>query len=437
MHSALQRPSKGQWQVLLATWFGMFFDGMDASIFVMVLFPTLSELLHTQSHAVVGFHASVILATFMVGWTVGSAIFGLIADRVGRVRVLISTILLYAVCTALCAFSHNWVELAIYRFFVGCGIGGEITVGSILLAEIWKGPARYWATGVICSSFGFGYLCTALLNYALGGFGWRCLYLVGVIPALLTIYIRLRLKDSPEFMQVMQRMHKEESVSKKGDVDKFRQLFDLKHRPKTLCVMGLAAAAIVGYWAVLSWIPAWINQLVGSSTAVVERSTAAVVLNIGSIISALVFGCIFDKVGRVNSFRIAFAGALLSCVAMFTTVTTYGPALLFWVFMVGFFSEAPFVPLLIYVPELYATKIRSTAFGISVQSGRLFAAAAALMAGQLIALFGGSYAVAGAAVSLIYVVGFLATIFMPVSQGMMDEVKPAERTEPVPVGASS
>ncbi|MBY0356872.1 MAG: MFS transporter [Candidatus Obscuribacterales bacterium] len=411
---------KGEsWQTLIATWLGTFFDGMDASIFVLVLFPTLSELLHTKSHSIIAWHGALILATFMIGWTVGSAIFGMIADRFGRVRTMIFTILLYAVCTALCATSHNWMELAFYRFFVGCGIGGEVSVGAVLLAEAWKGSSRYWATGILCSSFGAGYLFTALLNYGIGSFGWRWLYLAGALPALLTIYIRLKLKDSPCFLENQTNM-----VSKqKSCLTKFSILFDQEHRQRTVCVIGLAAATIVGYWAILSWIPAWINQLVGSSTAVNERSTAAVILNIGSIASSLIFGLLYERIGRVNSFRLAFGGALISCLAMFTSVTTYGPLLLFWAFMVGFFAAAPFVSLFIYVPELYDTQIRSTAFGTSVQSGRIFAAIASLAAGQLISAMGGSYAVAGATVSTVYLVGFLATAFMPLNIRTLEQPK--------------
>lgn len=429
-----------QWRALVATWLGAFFDGMDASIFILVLFPTLSELLHSQSHGTIAWHGAIILATFMIGWTTGSAIFGLIADRVGRVRTMIMTILLYAACTALCATSHNWVELAVYRFFVGCGIGGEISVGAVLLAEAWKGSSRYWATGVMCSSFGCGYLFTALLGYALGGFGWRWLYLVGAIPALLTIYIRLKLKDSDHFLAVQKDQTNEQTQNLLSYPARLLLLFNKEYRQRTVCVIGLAAASIVGYWAILSWIPAWVNQLVGSSDAVNERSIAAIVLNLGSITASIIFGFLYEKIGRVNSFRLAFGGALISCVTMFSTVTAYGPLLLFWVFMVGFFAIAPFIPLYIYVPELYDTRIRSTAFGISVQSGRIFAAMAALLAGQLISTLGGSYAIAGTWVSSIYLVGFLSTAIMPLSIRLLDEPQTAPmlpEMTPTPLGRSS
>jgi len=382
---------------------------MDASIFVLALFPTLSELLRTQSHSEVGVAASYILATFMVGWTVGSAVFGMLADRIGRVNTMIITILLYAIFTGLCAISHNAFELGVYRFFVGCGIGGEISVGAVLLAEAWNGKSRYWATGVMCTSFGFGYLVTALVNMVIGQAGWRWLYLFGMLPALLTIYLRLKLKESKQFEAARTAPIKHENASMSA-------LFNAENRHKTICVMALASACIVGYWAVLAWIPAWVNHLVGTS-AISERSTTVVILNIGSILGAIAMGVIYGKLGSKKTFLLSFIGAFISCVVMFMTVKSYGVDLLAWAFVVGFFAEAPFVPLFIYVPELFGVRQRATGFGVSVQSGRLFAAAAAITAGQLIAFSGGSYAIAGSTIACVYLLGMAACAFMPATAG--------------------
>lgn len=414
MLERLRSFTRQEWQVLLATWLGTIFDGMDASIFVLALYPTLSELLNTSSHAQVGMVASYILAAFMVGWAVGAAFFGALADRIGRVNTMALTILLYAICTGLCATSHNCWELGIYRFFVGCGIGGEISVGAVFLAETWKGRPRYWATGMLCTAFGIGYLITALLNYGLGAHGWRALYFVGMLPAFLTIYIRLKLQESTHFTLAIERRERRRSRGARRLA--FLQMFNKSNRSKTACVLTLAVSAIIGYWAVLSWIPAWVNQLTGHN-ATMERSTVAVVFNIGAIVGALVLGVFFDKLGHKKAFFLSFTGALISCLCLFLTVHTWGPELLSWVFVVGIFSEAPFVPLFIYVPELFNADIRGTAFGISIQAGRLLAAMAAIMAGQLIALFGGSYAMAGSCIALMYLAGMGASLVLPKTTG--------------------
>lgn len=162
-----------RWHVLLATWLGGVFDGMDSSIFAMVLFPCLSELLHTSSHSVVGQHGSYIISLFMLGWAVGAMFFGSLADHIGRSKTLTITILLYAVCTGLCAWAHNWQELGLYRFLVGAGIGGEMGIGAVLLNECWPGKTRVYAVGAMATSLGFGYFLTAILNLWLGAGGGR------------------------------------------------------------------------------------------------------------------------------------------------------------------------------------------------------------------------------------------------------------------------
>ncbi len=428
-----QRPARAQLHVLLATWLGELFDGMDASIYVLVLFPALSELLNTTSHSNVGIVGSVILAIFMLGWACGAIVFGILADYIGRARTMVLTILVYALCTGLCALAHNWWELAFYRFLVGCGIGGEISIGAVMLAECWKGRARLHATAIMSTSFGFGYLTAALLNLAIGHLGWRWLFVVGIAPALLTVYIRAKLRE-PEQFQAVQKVKKQLRQKPKSELTPSEkhllsftlpEIFAPHTIAKTLTVIALASTAIIGYWAVLSWIPAWINQLTGT-LAVHERSTAAIALNLGAILAAGLGGVVIDRLGRPLAFRFAFIGALLSCIGMFLSVKAFGPALLCWAFVVGGFATMPFVFLFIYVPELFDTRIRGTAFGVSVQLGRIFAAAAAVAGGQLIAVFGGSYALAGASVATLYTVGILVSFFLPKSTGEVSaDIDPA------------
>lgn len=424
------------WQVLLATWLGEMFDGMDASIFVLVLFPAMSDLLKTTSHSTVGLYGSIVMATFMSGWAIGAVMFGIVSDYIGRTRTMMVTILLYAICTGLCAMSHNWLELACYRFLVGCGIGGEISVGGVMIAECWRGKSRLHATGVMMSSFGFGYLAAAVLNLWLGGFGWRVLFLAGVIPALLTLYIRANIKE-PAHFEILQEYKrrlrskpKEELTKEESEALRFTfpRIFSRQYRRKIVIIAGLASTAIVGYWAALAWIPPWINQLTGTQ-AVAERSAAAIIMNVGAICGCMLSGLFVLWFGRRNCFRFAFAGAFLCCVMMFLTVKAYGPILLAWVFGAGFFAVVPFSFVFIYAPELFDSKIRGTAFGFSVQVGRLLAAVTALASGQLIQMFSGSYAIAGACVAGCYLLGILVTKFMPTTDGEVAAISVYEREQ--------
>lgn len=412
-----------RWHVLLATWLGGVFDGMDSSIFAMVLFPCLSELLHTSSHSVVGQHGSYIISLFMLGWAVGAMFFGSLADHIGRAKTLTITILLYAVCTGLCAWAHNWQELGLYRFLVGAGIGGEMGIGAVLLNECWPGKTRVYAVGAMATSLGFGYFLTAILNLWLGGFGWRWLFIAGVAPAFLTFYLRAKLKEPEEFMQhIEERARSVAGQGRNAFADAvghsaacFRGLFDQENRKKTIAVAAVASTAIVTWWAVIAWIPAWINQLTGQ-LAVVERSHAMFLKDIGMIMSGVLGGLLIRRFGYKACMATAFTMAFVSSVGMFLTVKSFGPALLCWLMVLGFFAHLPFVIMWTYIPELYAVRIRSTAFGFIYNFGRFLAAFVALGSGALIQFFNGSYAFAASTVAGIYLVGLLAVAIMP-SQG--------------------
>lgn len=443
MHSSISRvrdkclgtsEQVSKWHAFVAAWLGAFFDGLDATIFVMVLFPALSELLGTKDYAVVGQYGSYVLAFFMVGWAVGAVIFGMLADRIGRAKTMMITILTYALCTGLCAFAHSWQELAFYRFLVGCGIGGEIGLSGIIVAETWKGKSRLHAMGVMVSAFGFGYLATSLLNMCIGGMGWRLLFVIGVTPALLTLYVRAKLKDTEEFEFISEarkraRLKSPETRNaqeKELMSNTFLQLFSRENRRATFTVATMASSCIMGYWAVLSWIPAWINQITGTQ-AVAERSITTICMNIGLITFGILGGKLVDKFGRARCFFAGSMASFICCLGMFSTVKSFGLPLLIWAFSIGAASILPFVVLFIYVPELYATRIRGTAFGFSYNSGRMFAAMAAVFGGQIIASCGGSYAVGASTVASVYLIGAAISFFMPKT----DEVVQRHFMEPV------
>ncbi len=420
--SSLEREASAPspWHVLIATWLGGVFDGMDSSIFAMVLFPALSELLHTQSHAVVGQYGSYIIALFMLGWALGAMIFGAMADNIGRAKTLTITILLYAICTGLCAFANNWWELGIYRFLVGAGIGGEMGIGAVLLSECWPSKTRVYAVGALATSLGFGYLLTASLNLWLGHYGWRYLFMAGIVPAFLTVYMRFKLREPVEFLKA-KAVRDQESArignSIFGTMCKnaaicFRELFTIENRKKTISVAAVASVAIVCWWAVIAWIPAWINQLTGE-LAVEQRSHAMYAKDIGMILSGLLGGVAIKQFGYRWSMGLSFFMAYCLAYGMFNTVHSFGTPLLIWLVALGFFSHLPFVILWTYLPELYEAKVRSTAFGFIYNAGRYAAVVAALGSGILINTFGGSYAMAASSVAAVYLVGIAFVFFIP------------------------
>lgn len=414
------------WHVLLATWLGGVFDGFDSSIFAMVLFPAVSELIGTKDSSSVGQYGSYIIAMFLVGWAIGAAFFGWLADRIGRAKTLTLTILVYALCTGLCAAAHSWWEMGLYRFLVGAGIGGEMGIGAVLLTECWPKKSRLHAVGFMATSLGVGYLLTASLNLMLGGFGWRWLFVAGIAPAFLTLYIRSKLKEPDNFTRMQNAREEAKNTNHEDRTEEqhelltstFAALLNKENLRKTCIVSMLTSCAIIAWWAVLSWIPSWINQITGD-LAVEQRSHVMFFKDIGMILSGILGGLIITKLGYRKCMGWTFALAFIATVTMFMSFKTFTPLIFPFIMAVGFFAHVPFVLLWGYIPELYATRIRGTAFGITYNVGRLVAAAAAVLSGELIKVFNGSYATAASTVACVFLLGTIVSFFMPKPCGKM------------------
>lgn len=425
-HQPVNEDGPKPWHVLLATWLGGVFDGFDSSIFAMVLFPAMSELIGSKSPSEVGVYGSYVIALFLVGWAIGAAFFGALADKIGRAKTLTLTILVYALCTGLCATAHSWWEMGLYRFLVGAGIGGEMGIGAVFLSECWPKKSRIHAVGIMATSLGCGYLLTASLNLLIGGFGWRWLFVAGIMPAFLTLYIRSKLKEPEHFNRVQElraealQVHHSERTEEQHELLKsaFKSLVSKDNLRKTCIVSALTSCAIIAWWAVLSWIPSWINQITGD-LAIEQRSHVMFFKDIGMIMSGLLGGLIITKLGYKKCMGWTFTLAFIATVGMFMSFKSFTPLIFPFIFAVGFFAHVPFVLLWGYIPELYATRMRSTAFGVTYNVGRIVAAVATLISGELIKVFGGSYAMAASSVAGIFLLGTIVSFFMPKPCGKM------------------
>ena len=186
-----------QWRVLICACLGWALDIMDGYLYAIILFPAMSELLATTENAIIGWYGGIVLSIFMIGWALGGLIFGPIADRYGRARTMALTILIYATFTGLSGIAGSWGELAFYRFVTGLGIGGEWAAGAALIAESWPEKSRTKAAGIMQASGGIGFFLASLLYLFIGPYGWRWVFALGVLPAVVAFYIRRSL-DEPD-----------------------------------------------------------------------------------------------------------------------------------------------------------------------------------------------------------------------------------------------
>ncbi|MGH7206847.1 MAG: MFS transporter [Nitrospiraceae bacterium] len=411
-----------QWLVLFVAWMGWVFDSMDATIYAIVLHPALEELLQTSvaggpvSHEVIGWYGGLIFSIFLIGWAIGGVLFGVLADNIGRTKTLILTILIYALFTGLAALSHNWWHLAIYRFLTALGIGGEWAAGAAIVAEVWPEEKRAKAAGMLQSAWAAGFFLAAAINLILRGYSWRVLFLVGILPAIVALMVRLWLKEPERWVNA----HRRETQAGSASPVKLPELFRGDLRRSTVVGSVLAFVAVFGLWGATNWTPTLVRALPDmqelTRAALSEYvSYAIMALNLGALVGYLCFGPLADRFGRRPIFALMCAGSLVMLPITFLTPHAYAHVLLLLP-VLGFFNNGIFSGFPIYLPELYPTSLRATGAGFCFNAGRVLASTGPFLTGFLVTSLG-SFGRAASAVALVYLVGLAILPFAPETRG--------------------
>jgi len=397
-----------QWRVLVCACLGWALDIMDGYLYAIILFPAMSDLLGTSQNSTIGWYGGIVLGVFMIGWAFGGLIFGPIADRYGRARTMALTILVYAAFTGLCATARSWQELAFYRFLTGLGIGGEWSAGAALIAEAWPAKSRAKAAGIMQASGGIGFFLASLLYLLIGPYGWRWVFAVGILPALVAFYIRRSLEEPARWIRVKEQ----------PGGNPLAALFVKPVRRDVLIGTCLAAVATFGYQGAIQWVPSWVSALLqaqGPRAVIPQVSLVTSVLNGGGIVGCLCFPLFADRWGRKRALTIYFLGAALAVPLMFSLVQDYSAAVVVSP-LVGFFGAGVFTGFAIYLPELFPTSIRATAQGFCYNFARFFSAAAPFIAGAMVSAHG-SFARAITAIGMVYLLSLVVLFFARETKG--------------------
>lgn len=432
------------WFVLVVAALGWMFDTMDQQLFALARTPALTELLGVKPNdPILGQYEGYATSIFMIGWALGGIIFGIMGDRVGRARTMLVTILIYSIFTGLSAFSRGFLDFALYRFLTGLGVGGEFAVGVALVAEVMPDRARPRALGWVQASSAIGNMMAGTIGITLGilkqgeviGSTWRVMFLVGMVPALLVIFIRRRLKE-PE------RWQKTAATAGDERLGSIRELFgDPRWRRNTIVGMLLAFAGVVGLWGIGFYSPRLIRQvfdqtfneegmrrgLTGSAlVGFVEgkktlwSGVASLLQNFGAFWGVYAFSRITQYSGRKPAFAVAFLMAMVSTAYTFWFLDSFGD--IFWMIpIMGFCQIALFGGYAIYFPELFPTRLRSTGTSFCYNVGRLVAAVGPFGLGQLesVVFRGSAYPLryAGVTMCAVFLVGIVALPFAPETRG--------------------
>ncbi len=364
-------------RALLASTLGWMLDGMDVMLYSMVIATLMRELRLSGSQA--GLLASLTL----VASAIGGILFGLLADLIGRRAALMTSVAAYSVFTAACGLSRSIAELAVFRFGVGLGMGGEWSAGAALVAETWTPEHRGKALGLMQSGFAVGYALAALVTASvLPRWGWRAVFFAGILPALLTFWIRRGVEESPLWLA---------HTASKSDAARSPGGRTLKSSPPlksyseiTLMLLVMNTLALFAWWALFTWIPPYLalpTSQGGKGLTIAASSLWIVAMQVGMWFGYASFGFLSDRLGGKKT----YVGYLLGAAVL---VPLYATARAPWTLLilgplVAFFGTGHFTGFGIIAAEVFPTSFRASAMGLTYNFGRAVSAAAPWVVGAL------------------------------------------------------
>jgi MFS family permease len=349
-------------------------DAMDVLLYAFVLDHVRAEF------GIDDRMSGVLLALPLAASAVGGVLFGWVADRLGRTRALMASILVYSVATAACGLVTSVGQLAAARLLVGLGMGGEWATGAALVAETWPAQHRGKALGLMQSAWAVGYAAAAALNaLVLPAFGWRAVFLAGLLPALVTLWIRRSVQESPLWL----------AGPRRAEPSALSDVLTGRNARLTWTVAAMNAATMFAWWGLFSWIPSFLARPIdqgGAGLSLLRSSTWIVLMQVGMWLGYVSFGFIADRVGRKRTYvtYLLVAAALVPLYATArhpTLLLVLGPVVAF--FGTGYFSGFGAV-----TAEIFPTPIRATAQGLTYNLGRGISAAAPFTVGALAGVYG-------------------------------------------------
>jgi MFS family permease len=392
----LRQATTEQRRTLLAAALGWMLDAFDAMLYALVLTHVMRDL--GMSKATSG----LLYTLTLLASGIGGVLFGFLADRVGRKRALMLSILTYSVCSFASGLSTTVLMLAVFRFILGLGMGGEWNTGATLVAETWPDELRAKAISMVQSSWAIGFALAALvsgvvLRYA----SWRYVFFVGILPAVITLWIQNRVPESGMWLEhhAATKRHGSDTLGLKNRAGEgagglgtgvsapheFRRIFQAPYLKSTVALLLLNFFGMFGWWGLFTWLPPYLSLPVeqgGRGFGVMGTTTLLVVLNLfGMFPGYASFGWVADHVGRRRAFMVyTFMAALL--VPLYAMARSAGVLLVVGT-VVAFFATGMFSGSGIIASEIFPTRLRARALGFTYNGARTLSSVAPYVIGRV------------------------------------------------------
>ncbi|MBT2763013.1 MFS transporter [Paenibacillus sp. ISL-20] len=359
-------------KTVVASVAGLTLEGMDIMFVSFAMTMIISEF--NIDFATGGLISSIT----NIGMLLGGTIFGILADKFGRVKVFANTVLLFAIGTALTGLAANIEQVYIFRFIAGLGAGGEYGIGMALVAEAWPKNKQGRASSYVSVGAQYGVILAALLSAVILPFlGWRALFFVGVVPVIFAVIVRKNLEESPEWLAAQ----KNKETNKQHEKGKLAQLFETPRTSlTTISLIIMATVQIAGYNGLMIWLPSMLQKSQGlsvSSSALWTISTA-----VGMIIGMLAFGLFMDRFGAKRAFGIFLLAS--ACAVFLYSYAAGSVAILIGGAIVGFFSNGMFAGYGALISSFYPVQIRSTATNTIFNFGRAIGGFSPIFVGYIL-----------------------------------------------------
>jgi len=389
-------------RAVIAAGLGWMLDAFDVTLFALVL-PALRKDLGLSTAAGGALGSVALLAA-----AAGGVWFGWVADRFGRTRALMASILLYSVFTAACGFATTFTQFVLFRIGLGLGMGGEWASGATLVSETWHAEHRGKALAFMQSAWAIGYALAAAVNYLVQpSFGWRAVFFVGILPAFLTIWVRRSVKEPDIWRQSKQDRATRSTLS---------MLFSSGLAPLTVALTIMNACTLFGWWSFNLWLPSYLQEPSsrgGLGLQMLSSSTMILLMQVGMWFGYITFGYVSDRIGRKRTY---IAYLLFAAVLLFIYVSVRAPLVLLALGpLVAFFATGYFSGFGAVTAEIFPTSIRGTAQGFTYNVGRIVSAAAPFVVGTLAQTQG--FGTALSISSLAFLMAALAWKWIPETRG--------------------